>query len=300
MTTTAQRLLNPPGKAYLILLILIFSAATAPIVIRNAQQAGVPSLYIIAVRLLLTSLALTPVVIKKYRASLGQLQPNEWLLAIAAGFFLALNLLLLFLALEYTSVLITSVLRRTTPLWVIWLEIIFLGVAFSRNVWLGLFLTFIGSILAGFGTAGAIQSGSHPVLGALLALCGAVSIGLYLLIGRRLSRNLPPLAYSWLVFSAAALIASIAVLATGTPLTGYSPAGYLWVLIVTFLTQVMGHIPMNMSLHYFPATYISLALQVAVVVSGLLALIFFREVPSLLQIVGSLAILAGVMLVSWR
>jgi drug/metabolite transporter (DMT)-like permease len=300
MTSTAQRLLNPPGKAYLILFILIFSAGVGPITIRAAQQAAVPSLYIIAARLLLAAVALTPISLKRYKSELGRLRVREWLLALASGFFLALNLLLLFLSLEYTSVLVTNVLRGTMPLWVIGLEIIFLGAAFSRQVWLGLLLAFAGALLVGFGSAGAIEPGRNPGLGAFLALCGAVSIGLYLLIGRRLSRNLPSLAYSWLVFSAAALIALIAVFVTGTPLAGYSLIGYMWVLVVTFVTQVLGHLAMNMSLHYFPATYVSLALQLAVVVSAALALILFNEIPSLLQIIGSAAILAGVTLVNWR
>jgi len=295
-----RRLQSRPLKAYLILLVVIFSAATTPIFIRNAQQAGVPSLYIIAVRLVIVSLVLAPLVLKRHRAKLGQLTGREWLLVVASGFFFALNLLMLFVSLEYTSVLVTSVIRRTTPLWVSGLEIALFGVVFTRKFWAGLLFTFGGTVLVGLATGGAIQPGSQPLLGAALALLGSVSIGLYLLIGRRFRLSLPSLAYSWLVFTWAALLSVGAILVTGTPLFGYSLTGYFWILVITIVAQFLGHIPINMGLQYFHATYMSVTLQLSVGVSALLALIIFNEVPSLWQIAGSVAILLGVLLVSWK
>ena len=291
-----------PFSAYLAALLVIIAAASAPIVIRQAQQAGVPSLYIIAVRLLLTSLILAPLVFKnhRHRTVLSRLHKREWLLIVGSSLAFALNLVLLFLALEYTSVLVTSVMRRTTPLWVIWLEVLFLGVAFTRKVWFGLLLTLIGGILVGLGSEGAIEAGRQPLLGACLALVGSVSVGLYLLIGRRFRNGLPSLVYSWLVFTGGTFFIFVSLLLTRTPFSGYSTAGYFWVIVVTFLTQFLGHIPMNYGLRYFPATIMSVILQVAVVVSGLLAFLFFNEAPSLTQMIGSLIILIGVLLVSWR
>ena len=300
MTTPPQQTLTQPLKAYFILLLVIFAAATSPIVIRNAQLAGVPSLYIIAARLILTSVILAPIVLRKHRLQIRQLPGREWLLIITSGFVFMLNLLFLFVALEYTSVLVTGVMRRTTPLWVIWLEIIFLGAVFTWNIWAGLFLTMVGTVLVAFGSGGAVQAGSNPLLGTSLALVGSVSVGIYLLIGRKFSYSLPVLAYTWLVFTCAALIAILSLILTGTPISGYSLNGYFWIIIVTIITQFLGHIPINVGLRYFHATYISIILQVAVVVSAVLAFVSFNEIPSLWQIVGSAAIMAGVVLVNWR
>ena len=291
---------SQPFRAYLVVLVIIFAASTGPIFIRNAQQAGAPSLYIIAARLILTSLILAPIVLKKHGKQLGGLPFEEWLLVAVSGFFFALNLLLLFLALEFTSVLVTSVLRRTTPLWVIWLEMIFLGAIFTRSVWIGLRLTVVGSALVGFGSQGAVEAGSSPYLGALIALVGSVSIGFYLLIGRRFSYHLPALAYSWLVFTVAALLAVLSVMVTATPVVGYSLNVYFWIIVVTIVTQFLGHIPINIGLKFFHATYISILLQVAVVVSAVLAFASFNEIPSSLQLAGSVAIMIGVTIVSLR
>jgi len=300
MTTPPQQPSAQPLKAYFVLLIVIFAAATGPIFIRNAQLAGVPSLYIIAARLISTSLILAPIVLKRYRAELSHLPAKEWLLVMASGLSFLLNLLFLFVSLEYASVLVTGVMRRTTPLWVIWLEIIFLGAVFTWNVWAGLFLTLVGTALVAFGSGGAVQAGSNPVLGTSLALIGSVSIGVYFLLGRKFSQRLPVLAYTWLVFTCAALIATVFMIITGTPITGYSLNGYMWVVIVTIITQFLGHIPINVGLRYFAATYISIIMQVAVVVSAVLALVAFNEIPSPMQIVGSVAIMLGVVLVNWK
>ena len=295
-----RQTLSQPFKAYAVVLIIIFAASTGPIFIRNAQQAGAPSLYIIAARLALTSIILAPLVLKKHREQLSQLPLKAWLLVIFSGLLFAVNLLLLFAALEFTSVLVTSVLRRTTPLWVIWLEVVFLGAIFTRSVWIGLFLTLIGAVLVGFGSSGAVEAGSNPFVGALLALFGSVSIGFYLLIGRRFSSHLPALAYSWLVFTFAGLLAAISVVITDTPITGYSLKAYLWIIVVTIVTQFLGHIPINVGLRFFHATYISIILQAGVVVSAIIAFASFNEIPSGMQLAGSAAILMGVTIVSWK
>ncbi|MDX1521800.1 MAG: DMT family transporter [Anaerolineae bacterium] len=289
-----------PARAYIALLAIVAAAATGPIVIRQAQQAGLPSIYIIAARQILTSLILAPLVLKRYRAELLSLSPREWAWLWAGGFLFALNLLFLFLSLEFVSVLVTSVLRRTTPLWVIWLEIIFLGAVFTRKVWVGLGVNLLGSVTVGLGSGGAIEGGSNPALGMTLALVGSVSIGLYLLIGRKFGQRLPSLAYSWAVFTATAVISSATVMVMGIPLTGYGLTAYLWVLVVTAVTQFLGHIPINLGLKYFEATYISIILQVAVALSAVLAYVQFGEIPSPAQIIGSIVIMVGVFLVSWK
>ena len=279
---------------------MIFAASAGPITIRQAQLVGVPSLIIMVGRLVLTSAVLAPFAWRKERTTWHSLRRRDWLLLLAAGFLFALNLLFLFLALEYTSVLVTSVLRRTSPLWVIWLEILLLGGIFTRKVWVGLLLTLVGSALVAWGSGGAIAAGSRPILGAVLALIGSVSIGLYLLIGRMFHKRMVTTVYSWLVFTIAAVFALTAVLIMDIPFTGYGWLGYAWIVISTIVSQLLGHVPLNISLRYFQATKVSVFMQLGVVGSAILALIFFREVPSWWQIVGSGTILLGVTLVSWR
>ena len=193
-------------RRLLIIVTMIFSAAVTPIAIRITQSEGVPSLVIVLIRLWLVSLALLPVVWLRYRRQLLSLTRRQILLSAISGCWLAVNLVLLFVSLEYTSVLMTSLLRRTTPLWIVLPEILVFGVVFSRRFWLSLPLTLIGVAMVGLGGLSAIEAGSDPLLGGALALCGSLCFGAYLLIGRQLNNVIPPLLYSFLVFGSAALV----------------------------------------------------------------------------------------------
>ena len=281
-------------RRLLIILTMIFSAAVTPIAIRITQSHGVPSLVIVLIRLWLVSFALLPWIWLRYRQEILSLTTRQVLLSVISGFWLALNLLLLFVSLEYTSVLMTSLLRRTTPMWIVLPEILLFGVIFSRRFWLSLALTLVGVALVGMGGLSAIEAGSDPLLGGALALIGSFCFGAYLLIGRKLNNVLPPLLYSFLVFLSAALVTSVFVAASETPVTGYSARGYFWVVVVTILAQAMGHLIMNLALQHFTATALAIILQIAVVGSAVIALFLFGEVPSLVQIVGSALVIYGV------
>ncbi|MYE26151.1 MAG: DMT family transporter [Chloroflexi bacterium] len=281
-------------RRLLIILTMIFSAAVTPIAIRITQSEGVPSLVIVLIRLWLVSIALLPWIWTRYRRDLLGLTKRQALLASISGLWLALNLLLLFVSLEYTSVLMTSLLRRTTPMWIILPEILLFGVVFSRRFWLSLALTLVGVALVGLGGLSAIEAGSDPLLGGALALIGSFCFGAYLLIGRQLNNVMPPMLYSFLVFFSAALVTTVFAAGSGTQVTGYSAQGYLWTVIVTILAQAMGHLLMNLALQFLTATAMSIVLQIAVVGSAVIALFLFGEVPSLVQIVGSALVIYGV------
>lgn len=288
-----------PSNAWIAISAVVVATTFGPIFLRAAQLEGVPSVYIITARLFLTSLLIGPFVMRS-PANFGQLTRSEWAWAGLAGLFLAINLLMLVFALEYTSVLVTGILRRISPMWVIGMEIAFLAAAFTRRVWVGLFVTIAGSVVVALGSAGAIEPGSAPVFGATLAIIGSVCMAFYLLIGRKLKDALPSLAYSWLVFTIAGLITFGVMVATDVPLTGYSTMGYVWVVGATFVAQILGHIALNATLQYVPATYISLIMQLSIAMSGVVAYFAFRQVPSMWQVIGSIAVVVGVMVATWQ
>ena len=167
-----------------------------------------------------------------------------------------------------------------------------------RNIlaafWLSLVITIAGAAMVGFGGLGAIEAGSDPLLGGALAIFGSLCFGVYLLIGRQLNNLIPPLLYSFLVFFSSALVTTVFVFVTKTPVIGYPLNGYLWTVIVTILAQVLGHVFMNLALQHFTATAVSIILQVGVVLSAVIALFAFGEIPSLLQVVGSALVIYGV------
>ena len=294
-----------------VLALVLAAAAIAPIFVRRAQLAGIPSPLLVWLRLTLATAVITPFAIRREPAALRGLSRRDWLLSLAAGFWLVCNLLLFFAALEYTNVFVTSVLRRTTPLWTALPEVLLLGAIFPRRLWWGIGITMVGGALVAVSGSGGALVGlaggerelgpfSAGQLGALIALVGAACGAFYLLLGRVLNTRMPSLVYSWLAFSWGALLSSAVLLIWGIPLGGYSLAAYGWALSVVVIAQLIGHIAINWSVGKLPATTLSIVIQLSVVLSGVLAWLWLAEAPRPGEVLGSAIVLAGVALATLK
>ncbi len=287
-----------PPHAVLFLAIGLIAMSFASILIRYAQTDGVPSLFIAAGRLTAAALILTPFALSRHWAVLRMLRRGDLLLAGTSGALLALHFATWIASLEYTSVLVSVVLVSTSPLWVALLEWVFLRARLRPLVIAGLVVAILGGVFIGL-AGGSTMTGSDPTLGGALALTGAVAIALYLVIGRKLRARLPLLPYIWLVYGCAAVALLLAVAVTGTSVTGYSTQSYVWILLLALLPQLIGHSSLNYALRYLSATFVSIVTQMEPVGSALLAFVVFREQPAPLQIAGSAAILAGILLATF-
>ncbi len=285
-----------PLRAYGVILVGILAVSLAAIFIRLAQREDVPSLFIAAGRLTLAALILTPFAWSKYALRIRQLARNDLLLAGVSGLFLALHFATWILSLEYTTVLVGVVLVTTGPLWTAVLETVFLKTRLGTMVILGLILAIMGGTLIGIPGGEEFDPGRNPLLGGVLALSGAVAFAVYIVIGRKLRAQLPLLPYIWLVYSSAAAVLMVAMLISRTPMAGYSTEGYLWVVALGLVPQLIGHSSFNYAVKYLPATFIGIAGQLEPVASAIFAILLFREIPYSQQIWGSATILVGVTL----
>lgn len=292
MTTTTLGA-GTNSRVYPILLIGILAVSTAAIFVRFAQEAGLPSLLIAAGRLTLSALVLTPFALSRYLPQIRGLKRDELLLAASSGLLLAVHFASWIASLEYTSVLISVVFVSTNPIWVALLEFFFLKTRLNRVVIAGLLLALVGGILIG-SSGGGDGAGSQPVLGAVLALVGGVAVAIYLIIGRKLRARLPLLPYIWLVYGWAAIFLVLMVMLTRTPVIGFPADSYLWIVLLALVPQLIGHTTFNYALQYLSATYVSIAIQMEPIGSALAAFLLFREVPTAIQLGGSLLILFGV------
>lgn len=274
---------------------VIFATSYGAITIREAQNAGMPSLYIIAGRLWLTTLILTPFILRNHWSAISNLEPAHWRRILLIGLILALNLIALFYAIDYTSVVIAILLRRTSSIFLAGLEVLLLGALFTRRLYIAVGLVTLGSMVVVLGENGASFEGASPVLGAIIALAGAVAMSFYMLGGRSMTGILPSLPYSWLLFLIAAVATTIAVLVSNIPLTGYTRTAYFWLIIVTIVNQFFGHIQINEAVRHFPATVVSIFMNAAVIISGIIAFFRFGEIPTPLQMIGGIIVLAGVL-----
>ncbi len=299
MTSTSTRYDTTPTRAYVVLVIGICAVALAAIIIRLAQDEGVPSLIIAAGRLVIAALLLTPVTLRQptYMTQIRRLTGFEAILIGIAGLFLAMHFAAWVTSLEYTTVLISVVLVTTSPIWVGLMEVFILRTRLQRGVIVGLAIVLSGSLIIGLGGGGETAEGgmNQQVLGGGLSAFGAVAVAVYLIIGKRLRPKLALIPYIWLVYGTAAILLSIVVLLTGSPTTGHSTEGYLWILALALIPQLVGHSSLNYALAYLPATYVSIATQAEPIGSAFIAYLVFTEIPDIWQIVGSAIILFGVL-----
>jgi drug/metabolite transporter (DMT)-like permease len=285
---------------YLVLAAGVLIVSTSSILIRYAQQAGMPSISIAAWRLVMAALILTPIAWARVGGELRSLHRRDMLFGLASGALLAVHLAAWINSLAYTSVASSTVLVTTNPVWVGLASWLIFRERPGRGTVSGIVLTITGSIviLVSGAIEGATETYSNPLLGNMLALAGAFTVSGYFLIGRGLRRRLSTLAYIWLVYTSAAVTLVLWMLLSGGQWFGFTLLAYLLVLALAIGPQLLGHTAFNWALAHLSATFIALAILGEPVSSALLALVLFQEMFSLLQLAGFVLLLVGIYVAS--
>lgn len=286
-------MINP----WLALAIALAAATFAGPFIRLSQEGGLPSPVVAAGRMSLAAVILTPLVLGRYRDELRNFAGADILWAMGGGALLCIHFMLLIFALEYTSILIVTVILNTGPLWVALLERVFLKERVNKWVWVGLFITIIGSTyIAFFATGETSVAENNPLLGAGLSLAAAMCGASYITLGRNLRQKLSLFPYVWIVFGFGGMVGIVIALASGTPITGHPSGGYFWLFMLTLIPQLIGHSGFNYVLGYITATLTSLSNQMLTVTAATAAFFIFGEVPGMVEIIGSVIIAVGVIM----
>jgi drug/metabolite transporter (DMT)-like permease len=296
----ALRLSQFPSRGIVTLILLLGSLAGSWAFIfgRMAQDEHIPTASIIAFRMVLGTLILTPFVLRRHSAELRRLSGRDLLFVASAGFWLAMHLILGFASLEHTSVLVSTILVGTSPLWIALAEATLLHTRLGQVVWVGLFLTLGGSVVIALSSGSNIALGSNPGLGVVLAISASLTGAAYGISGRSSRKKMSFLPYLWLIFLLGSIVCVIIVIIGQTPMIGFSAKGYFALIMLTLFPQIIGHVAYNYALRHLPATYCSVVGQVGMIEASVLAVLLFHEIPSALMIPGSIAVIAGITLVN--
>ncbi|MCB0076948.1 MAG: DMT family transporter [Anaerolineales bacterium] len=280
----------PTVSPVLVLLIGVLAISTGAIIVRLADA---PPLVVAAYRCSLAALALLPLAWHRSRDELRRLSPRDWLLACVSGFFLSLHFATWISSLDYTTVASSVLLVNTNPIWVGLLTPFLSDDRISRLTALGILLSVVGGIVIG---AGDFRVGGQALLGDGLALLGAITVTLYIFIGRRLRRHVSLLSYVVLCYGAAALFLLAFAIGSGQALTGYSPQTYFWMAMLALIPQLIGHSSYNWALGWFSASFIAVTLLGEPIGSTILAYFILNEAVTRPTLIGGALILAGIYL----
>ena len=277
------------SRLYFILGCGVVAVSLAAIFIRLADAPGV---VVAAYRMVIASLVLLPWTIKALKKT--PLTKENVGYTLPAGLFLGAHFATWITSLSYTTVAASVVLVTTNPLWVALFSWIFLGLAPSFTVLMGVLIAVLGGALIGFGD---LSGGSAPLLGDTLALIGAICASAYLLLGRAAQRRgLSLQAYIGVAYGVAALVLLPLPLFFNFAYTGYSLETFFWITLLALVPQLIGHTSFNYVVKHLDPTFVATVILLEPVGSSLLALLLFSEVPSLLTVLGGLILLSGVAL----
>lgn len=302
---TPERDEQPRLAPELVLAIGVAVASSSSILIRFAQP-QVASLVIAAYRMALASLLLLPILLIRYRGELRRLRPEIALSIGLAGLFLAVHFATWISSLEYTSVASSVVLVQTMPLFVALLSPLLLKERVGAWLLAGLAIALLGTLAVGLSDAcdglrcpELAQSLAGPALkGDALAIAGALGGAGYVMLGRRVRPRVALIPYVALAYLAAALALGMAAAGSGSPLSGFPPINWLWILLLALGPQLLAHSSYNWALRYLPAAVVSLTLLGEPVGATVLAYLLLDEQPPLLRLVGGGLILVGIGLAS--
>ncbi len=259
------------------------------------KYSDAPSLVIATYRLGWTVLILLPIVILKFGNEVQALQKNDVLWCTLSGFFLAIHFALWFESLKFTSIASSTVLVSTEAIFAaIGFVLIFKG-KIKKIAVLAIMITLLGSVVIAISD----RNGGNDVLyGDALALMGAVMVSIYTLIGKKQRDHLSTTVYTFMTYSACLITLLIFALVTDTSLYGYGLKEIILGLLLGVSCTLLGHSVFSWCLKYLSPSFVSSAKLLEPVFASVLAFFIYKELPSILQTVGSIVVISGVYLYS--
>jgi drug/metabolite transporter (DMT)-like permease len=278
-------------RAYLALGIAILSLGFSAVFVRWANAPGiVAGFYRVAIP---TAVLAWPF----YRRSkaLGGLSRLGLRFALLGGLFYAADLGLWATGVMMSGATNPTLLANTAPLWVGLGTLVLFRERLRPMFWAGLLLAMAGAvIILGFDSLRAVTLGAGTTLG----LLAGVFYGGYFLVTQRGRETLDSFNYFWVAAASSSVAFYVSCLVFRQPLTGYPTSAYLNFLGLGIVSQGFGYMAMNYALGYLPASIVAPTMLGQPVATAILAVALLGETLSLWQVLGGLAVLAGVYVVN--
>ena len=267
----------------------IVAVSTASLLIRWSSA---PPLAIASYRLLFATLILLPFYIRSGGIRKLRESPRKDVLTLmAVGVVLALHFASWITSLSLTSVASSVIFVHADPIFVAAVSHFVFKERINRGTLLGIVVAFAGATIIAIGDAGI---GEANLYGDLLALLGAVMLGLYILAGRRLRQGLDLVSYVTPVYAASAVVLILGSVVTGTRLASFPPREYILFIALAVVPMIFGHTVYNWALRYVEASVVSISLLGEPVGATILAFLFLNEAPSTLTLIGGFITLVGI------
>ena len=272
--------------AIVVLLLALCAVSTGGVFARIALDGAGP-LAVSAWRLIIASLALAaPGVLRPVRV-----EPLDRARLAVAGVALAVHFALWVGSIEFVSVVTSTLLVSTTPVWTGLYGAITGIDRPRRSFWGWLTVAAVGVWLVVRSDRTLVPHPGHEALGWLMAVGGAMAIGAYFLIVRPIRARVHARAVVTWTYPAAALTILLALPLSHQPAWGFPRQAWLGIIGMAFIPQLLGHTGLNVSLRHFSASTVAFTVLLEPAITAVLAVIFLRDPLAPGQIVGGAALL---------
>ncbi|SHJ86041.1 DMT family transporter [Paramaledivibacter caminithermalis] len=250
-----------------------------------------PSLVIATYRLGFSSLMLLPYVLENNIKEIKGISKKDLFMCLISGVFLAFHFATWLESIKYTSITSSTVLVNTHPIFIVIGSFLILKEKVSKKAIMSIIIALIGSTIISLGDS---SLGSNIFYGDLLAILGGFCVAGYMMIGRIARQRLSVNSYTFIVYSSCTLTLLLLSLITSTPLYPYPKTDWLIFLCLAVFCTILGHSIFNWSLEYLSPTFISTSILGEPVFATIWAMLIFKEIPTLWQILGGIIILLGI------
>lgn len=271
-----------------VVIIGVVFVSFASILIRLSNA---PSLIIATYRLAITTLLVLPSFMMKGKGRISSLDRKSLLLCMLSGVFLAFHFATWITSIKYTSIASSTILVNTHSVFVVLATYLVLKDKVSKKALLSMGITVAGSIIIASGDFGV---GTNVFYGDVLAVMGALFVAGYMTIGRLLRQKMSATVYTFIVYLSCTVTLLLLDTVTSTPLYPYAVREWLIFAGLAVCCTILGHSIFSWSLAYVKPTFLSTAVLGEPVFASIWAILLFREIPSIWQLIGSAVILYGI------
>ncbi len=231
------------------------------------------------------------------------LSRKDWLWLGLSGVCFAGDLAVWHWSLHYTTVMNATLLANLAPIFVTAVAWFVFKEYISQRFLLGLGLALIGVVVL-VKTKGVSSSPqNNPLFGDMLGVITAMFYAGYILAVKALRSSGASLSTSRLMALSGVITAVLLLpmaLLSGESLIPHTLKGWLTLIGLAWISQFAGQSLITYGLAHLPASYSSLTLLIQPAAAAALAWLLLNEPLGLWQIIGSAAVLAGILLARQR
>jgi drug/metabolite transporter (DMT)-like permease len=269
----------------LLLVAATFAISTSPILARNLSD--VPAVGISFWRMAIGAIILWLYSKIKPTASLSTKNRNY---TILGGIFLGIHFQFFFESIKLTTIANATFLGTLAPLFTLFLEKFWLKRRIQKNMIFALAIIFTGSIII---VSDQFDSSSNYSMGNLYALICSFWIALAFMISENVRKEAGTVAFSRLLFAAAAITLMMISFYTGESLIGYSRMDYFGLFLLGLIPTVFGHSTFYFALRYIQPTIVASFPLGEPIIASVIAYFLFSEAVGMAIVFGGALTITG-------